>query len=108
MAKKDKTFTSGDIVRIWCNHLTAKEQIDIFLFFFFIFPGIALDNETLRDIFDEVKKRIPNFAFKLIMRFSFAYLKVIRRVFNKAMANIIFDSSAREEVIECILKRTKD
>jgi len=46
MPRDDRTFTAGDILRLWANNLSREEQIQIKAFFGFLFKSDDLRLST--------------------------------------------------------------
>lgn len=104
MPYKDPSFTSGDIIRIWCNNLNDKEQLEVFLFFITVYPGLILTNEQLSDIFEIIDEFTSNTLFSLAVKGITAYMKILRMFLHKTCINLIFDSPAKEDIIKCVTK----
>ncbi len=103
MAREDPTFTSGDMVRFWCNNLDKSEQRWVFLFFWTVVPGILLTNEEIEDIFGLLGDVIGGGLSKLAQLGIFIFLKTIRRWLNVTWTELIFaNPNMRKEVIKCI------
>ncbi len=105
MPRKDQTFTPGDVIRIWCNHLDGEEQNWVFLFFFTVVPGIWLTNDELTAIFEIIEKETSNYLLKFIIKTAIKYMSSIRTILNESWVNMVFSSPIKEEVIACITKR---
>lgn len=106
MPRKDRSFTAGDVVRIWCDNLDDNEQKEVFLFFFLIVPGILLTNSETLSILDIMKELAPNFIYRGIVMVVSQYLKIIRLIINSIWAELIFSNKrTKKEVIKCITKR---
>lgn len=108
MAREDRTFTSGDIVRLWCNNLDKEEQDWTIIFFLTVVPGIYLTNAEVIAIYEKVAEFIKNRYMKLVIKYAIKHMKVLRRFLNSEWANLVFEGPLRKEVLECIKKRTRE
>lgn len=64
MARKDPTFSGRDVIRIWLNNLTRKEQAEVVCFFFDVSPAFfsvrtPLPQHIVREILEGVAGLIP-------------------------------------------------
>lgn len=105
MGRKDPSFSSADIVRVWCNNLTPKEQSWTFIFFFTVVPGILLTDEELDFIFTVIKEGAPTVGAKLLIEIISFAMKPLRKILNTVWAGLIFDGPLEKEVLRCIFKR---
>lgn len=106
MPTTNKTFSGGDIVRLWCNHLTQKEQNEIVLFFLLIVPGILLTDAQLTLILTTIRKHMPGRIMRGVISLLIRYSRFLRGIIHEVWANIIFENEdTRREVVKCIEKR---
>lgn len=106
MAREDPTFTSGDIVRIWCNNLDKREQNWVVVFFLTVVPGIMLTTRQIEDIFNIVGTIVGKRSVAIIIDLLLAFLAPMRGWLNSTWAELIFtNEDMREEVLKCIQKK---
>ena len=109
MSRSNRTYSGGDIIRIWCYNLEKNEQNEVFMFFLLIVPGILLTNLETLAILDKIGLILRSRLFRTIIFFIKRYLAILRRVINSLWADIIFTNKlTRKEVIRCVEKRTKE
>lgn len=108
MARKDRSFSTADIIRLWCFNLTDEEQNEVLLFFWLIVPGILLDNTRIESIIRIIQEIVSNRLLRLILAVLERYLSLIRRILNRWWVEIIIkNEKIKKEVIKCIIERTK-
>lgn len=107
MGREDPTFTSGDIVRIWCNNLDEEEQKWVVIFFITVVPGIFYSNKQVIEVYELITQFVKNKLLTRLIKFAIKNMRILRRILNVEWANMIFESPLRKEVIKCIMKRTR-
>lgn len=105
MPRKDSSYSSSDIVRIWCNNLTPVEQRWTFVFFVIIVPGILLTDEEIDIIFNLLEEFAPDLKTKAVIFTISKLANFLRKIINVGWASFIFRSPLKDAIIKCIFKR---
>lgn len=109
MARKDRSFSGGDIVRIWCHNLTQEEQNEIVLFFLLIVPGLLLTDLQTKAILLRIESVVSGRFARALVKFFIRYTAKLRLIVNSLWADIVFKNElTRKEVIRCIAKRVRE
>lgn len=104
MARKDRSFTPGDMVRFWCNNLEKDEKWWVFLFFYLIVPGILLTDEELDAIFKMLVNALPDPIARTVIGIIRRLAPLLRRIIQRVQVELIFSSPLKDEIIRCIDK----
>lgn len=105
MARIDRTYSSGDIIRFWCHNLDNKEKNEVIRFFWIIVPGLLVRLDLVRIILEKVAGVAPQRVVRVIARVVSILLKILSGVGVRTWVNILFqDKSTREAIVQCIKK----
>ena len=104
----DNRFKPEDLIRFWSNYLSEDGKRDVALFFFLIYPGLALTNDTIKIMVDIVDQTANNSFLKVVIKMSLRFLKQIRIISNSSMAWLIWgDSEMGKEVMKVVKKEVE-
>ena len=106
---KDETrFLPEDLIRIWSNNLSEDGKRDVVLFFYLIYPGLAVTSDTLKLMLDILGQATNNSFLKVVIRMSIRFLTQIRVISNNAMVSLIWgDSPIGREVSKIVRKQVE-
>lgn len=107
MPEINKTFSSSDHVRIWCDHLTAQERLDVILFFWIIAPSLFIGDDEADEVLEKVGLFVTGGIANVLFFIFRRLLATIRRILLKAMSDLIFSTPMAKVINECIDSRLK-
>lgn len=103
MARIDRTYSSADIIRFWCNNLDSREKNRVVLFFWIILPGMLLRINFLRVILDRMSEILPIRQLRTLTRIISILLRILEGVSPGAWTSLIFsDPETKRIVVQCI------
>ena len=97
MPRIDKTFSSADIIRIWCDHLTKREQVEVWFVFVFVIGELLTEkligefSKSMLDLFRVLKKNILTRAIIFVINETIRLfledkmIKVLNECFTKEL-----------------------
>lgn len=105
---KNTTFSSSDIVRLWCEHLDHREVTEVLLFFWVIAPATLVTDDDV----DRVLESIGSIrgGSRILSRFSWVIgrlIRILRRVLISLVIDLIFSTKMSDTVVKCIDSRLK-
>jgi hypothetical protein len=95
--RKDLTFTSGDVIRFYCENLTEKEKDDVQFFFYIILP-LTQGIEVLLDV---IERNVKDPRIKLVVKSIQILWKAVLAIAPEALSFAI-PESIKKEVIKCL------
>lgn len=98
MPRNDKTFSDGDIIRIWCKHLTDGEKRNVMLFFYVYIPLIQGVDVILAVLERNSGDRRVRTLIKIIRRLWATVLNLKPDVLNSIIPDAI-----EKQVKDCLL-----
>ena len=102
MPLRDRTFSDADIVRIFCNHLTKDERINVVVFFIVFSGALVLKSSILG-----LLAAIPQVrGIRFLIRVLLAAWRIFSRSEPDVMSNM-FSGKMLQAVSDCLSKEIK-
>lgn len=98
MARKDPTYSAGDIIRFYCENLTEAEKRDVQFFFWIYVPLVA----GLPSLLDLISKTIKDPRIRLVIQLISRLWAAILDLSPTALS-VAVPKSIRKEVNNCFL-----
>jgi len=102
MARKDRTFHGGDLIRLLGRNLIRHEQDDVILFLYMVIPEVALARIEERILGPSVP--VPGLArsFISVALRAIALLRLLPNAFRRRIIMSLMSAEARKEVPKAI------
>lgn len=102
--KHENRFLPEDLIRIWSNNLSEDGKRDVVLFFYLVYPGLAVTSDTLKIMFDILDQANHNSFLKVVIRMAMRFMTQIRIISNSAMVSLIWGDSEMGREVRKVVK----